>query len=143
MNFGKWIVISFILFAGFIASLVVICVRQDINLVSADYYQEELVHQHKMELIQNAQTLDSLPAFSIVPGAVLLVSFSDFDKIEEGELKLLRPSDNRLDKKFRIKSSTEKTQRYPLDVWSNGLYRASMQWKMDGKEFYYEKVIVL
>lgn len=134
--------VSFVLFAGFIASLVVICVRQDINLVSVDYYREELAHQHKMDLIQNAQALESLPVITM-EGTNLTVSFSDFDKIENGELKLLRPSDDRLDKKFKMKSSVEKTQRYPLDVWSKGLYRASMQWKMEGKEFYYEKVIVL
>lgn len=134
--------VSFVLFAGFIASLVVICIRQDINLVSVDYYREELAHQHKMELIQNAQALESLPEITM-EGTNLTVSFSDFDKIETGELKLLRPSDDRLDKKFQVRPSSEKTHRYPLDVWGKGLYRASMQWKMEGKEFYYEKVIVL
>lgn len=142
MNFGKWIVVSFVLFAGFIACLVVICIRQDINLVSANYYQEELAHQHKMEIIQNTHALQSLPVITL-EGTILTVSYSDFDKIETGELKLLRPSDDRLDKKFQMSSSTEKTQRYPLDVWGKGLYRASMQWKMEGKEFYYEKLIVL
>ena len=42
MNWGKSIVLSFILFAAFIGTLVTVCIRQDISLVSKDYYEEEL-----------------------------------------------------------------------------------------------------
>ncbi len=142
MNFGKWIVVSFVLFGVFIASLVAICVRQDINLVSLDYYNRELAHQQKMELIENANKLSSLPEFSIEAN-VLVVSFTDFKKVETGELHLLRPSDSKLDRKFAVTASSGKIQQYPLEVWSKGLYRASMQWRMDGQEYYYEKLIVL
>ncbi|GAB1444925.1 hypothetical protein MASR2M41_05710 [Flammeovirgaceae bacterium] len=141
MNFGKWIVVAFVLFAVFIATLVTVCIRQDISLVRPDYYQEELVHQHKMTLIQNAKSLEALPVISISEN-ILTISFSDFDKIEKGELRLLRPSDVKLDKKFTLQAGNQK-QQFPLDVWSKGLYRASVQWTMSGKEFYYERLIVL
>jgi hypothetical protein len=142
MDFGKWIIISFVVFASFIGTLVVICVRQDINLVSKDYYREELVHGQKMEFIQNAKALSSLPDFTI-SGNILTVSFSDFNKVEKGELRLLRPSDVKLDRKFTITPMGNAKQTYALEVWHKGLYRASMQWRMNGKEFYYEKLIVL
>ena len=142
MNFGKWIIVSFVLFASFIATLVVICVRQDINLVSSDYYREELVHGRKMECIQNAMTLDSLPDF-IINENVLTVSFSDFNKVEKGEVRLLRPSNAKLDRKFLITPKGEVNQTYALEVWHEGLYRASMQRQMNGKEHYLEKLIVL
>ena len=77
MNFGKWIVVAFVLFTVFIATLVTVCVRQDISLVRPDYYQEELVHQRKMTLIQNARTLETLPVISVTEN-VLKVSFPDF-----------------------------------------------------------------
>lgn len=142
MNFGKWIVVSFVLFTLFIATLVAVCVRQDINLVSKDYYKEELAHQQKMTLIKNTQSLESLPSLSL-SGNVLIVSFADLNKIQKGEVRLLRPSDSRLDKKFKLNEKGKLVQQFPLEVWSKGLYRAVMQWTMDGKEFYYEKLIVL
>lgn len=142
MNFGKWIVLAFVLFTVFIATLVTVCVRQDINLVRPDYYQEELRHQQKMTFIQNTKSLQSLPVIS-VSGNMLHVSFSDFDKIEGGELKLLRPSDMNLDQQFSLKADTKLEQQFPLQVWSKGLYRASMQWTMNGREYYYERLIVL
>jgi hypothetical protein len=42
MSWGKWIVVSFLLFAGFIATLVTICMKEDVGLVSSSYYDEEL-----------------------------------------------------------------------------------------------------
>ncbi|MEZ4944903.1 MAG: FixH family protein [Cyclobacteriaceae bacterium] len=141
MNFGKWIVVAFVLFTVFIATLVTVCVRQDISLVRPDYYQEELVHQRKMTLIQNARTLETLPVISVTEN-VLKVSFPDFDKMDKGEIQLLRPSDVNLDRKFALRAG-EKEQQFSLGTWSKGLYRASMQWTMEGKEFYYERIIVL
>ncbi len=142
MNFGKWIFVSFVLFTAFIATLVTVCVRQDINLVSANYYQEELVHEQKMNQIQNANNLKSKPLIS-VEGSVVSVSFDDFNKIEKGELKILRPSDARLDRHFKLSASQTQVRQFTLENSSKGLYRASMQWRMDGKDFYYEKLIVL
>ncbi len=141
MNFGKWIVVAFVLFTAFIATLVTVCVRQDISLVRPDYYQEELVHQRKMTLIQNTKTLEILPVIAVMEN-VLTVSFPDFDKMEKGEIQLLRPSDVKLDQKFSLKAG-EQTQQFQLATWNKGLYRASIQWTMKGKEFYYERIIVL
>jgi hypothetical protein len=30
-----------------------------------------------------------------------------------------------------------------LKVWERGLYRVSLTWKMEGKEYYFEKLMVL
>ena len=47
MNWGKSIVLAFVLFAVFIGVLVAVCVREDISLVSRNYYNEELDYQTK------------------------------------------------------------------------------------------------
>ena len=142
MHFGKWIVVAFVLFAVFIASLVTICVREDVSLVSSDYYQQELDHQQKITLVENALSLQSLPDISI-QGSVVTITYADFNKVEKGVLKLLRPSDQKLDRNFSFKHSVGDQQHFPLKGWSKGLYRASMEWTMEGKEYYFEKLIVL
>ncbi len=142
MNFGKGILLAFILFASFMAGLVYVCVKQDVNLVTKNYYQEELRHQGKMDRIQNANELEYQPSISFQSGA-LSVTYAEFNKIEEGKLKLIRPSDPSLDVNFDLKSSDTDFQNFNVPVWQKGLYRVSMQWKMEGKEFYIEKVLVL
>ena len=143
MNWGKWIVVSFVLFAVFIGTLVTVCVRQDINLVTKDYYKAELVYQDQIERQQNARLLDSKPTFAVVDDAYLVVSFDRFDEVEKGAVKLFRPSNEKLDQDFELQASGDVTQRFKLRSVNKGMYRVKMLWTMNGKEFYTEEVIYI
>jgi hypothetical protein len=142
MNFGKWIVVSFILFGAFIATLVTVCVRQDISLVTKNYYEEEIRHQQKIDRMNNARALPVQPEITLHPDRIT-VTFADFARVEGGELKLLRPSNIRLDHTFAVGGSQSQVQEFPLRRSDPGLYRASLRWSMNGKEYLIEKVIVL
>ncbi|MBL7856782.1 MAG: FixH family protein [Cyclobacteriaceae bacterium] len=143
MNWGKWIVVSFVLFAAFIGTLVTVCVRQDVNLVTKDYYKDELVYQDQIERQQNARVLDSKPSFTIIDQTYLVVSFDLFGEVEKGEVKLFRPSNEKLDQNFAIQTSGDVTQRFKLGAVDNGMYRVKMFWTMNGKEYYTEEVIYI
>lgn len=142
MNIGKWIVVSFILFGAFIAALVTICVRQDISLVTKNYYEEEIRHQQKIDRMQNAQSLPVRPEIKLHADRIT-ITFPHFNRVEAGELKLLRPSNIRLDHTFVVAASQTHVQEFRLRASNPGLYRASLRWSMDGKEYFIEKVIVL
>lgn len=142
MNFGKGIVLAFVFFALFIGTLVFICIKQDINLVSPTYYQEELMHSQKMIQMANTRGLSQEPIITVTDNTVE-VDFQQFGDLEEGELKLVRPSDAKLDQKFALHASPESRQQFTMQRWERGLYRASMTWTMNGKEYYVEKLIVI
>lgn len=142
MDFGKWILVAFIAFAIFIATLVAVCVRQDVSLVSKTYYQEELKHQDKIEKIKNAQQLRSLPEINVVGGSVRLV-YADFSNVSQGTLRFVRPSDARLDQTFQLLPQVGDSQQFELKTWETGLYRVTLQWTMNGKEFFMDKLIVI
>lgn len=142
MNFGKGIVLAFVFFALFIGTLVFICIKQDINLVSPTYYQEELMHSQKMIQMANTRDLSQEPIITVTDNTVE-VDFQQFGDLEEGELKLVRPSDAKLDQKFALHASAESHQQFTMQRWERGLYRASMTWTMNGKEYYVEKLIVI
>lgn len=142
MNFGKWIVVAFVLFATFIATLVTVCVRQDIPLVTKEYYQQELQYQEQIERAENALNLTDAPRISVADRK-LKIDYSMFGAVEKGELSLFRPSDPGLDEKFEIKASGGGTQVFSIRDPQPGLYRARLTWSQEGKEYYMEKVIVL
>lgn len=142
MNFGKGIFIAFILFASFMATLVIVCVKQDVNLVSANYYQEELKHQSKIDKIENATKLTIQPTISFQQGEMSVV-YDQFDEMKKGKLILTRPSDPQLDLTFDLKKTEATLQKFTLPKWEQGLYRVSIVWTMDDKEFYVEKIMVL
>ena len=142
MNWGKGIVISFILFAAFIGVLVAVCVREDVNLVSKNYYADELAYQQQIERINNTLQLQEKPDINVVNG-VMEVKFNQFNAMEEGEIKLFRPSDVRLDKQFKLLPSDQKAQQFDVRALPAGMYRIKMLWSMNGKEYYIENVITL
>ncbi|MCX8489833.1 MAG: FixH family protein [Cyclobacteriaceae bacterium] len=136
----KWVITSFFFFALFIGILVFVCVREDISLVSNNYYQDELRHQIKMDQQQNMADLKHQPIIKMTD-AQIDIFFQSLEKIEKGELRVARPSDERLDQRFEL--TNQPRQNLKLARWERGLYRVSMQWSMEGKDYYYEKLIVL
>ena len=142
MNFGKGIFIAFVLFAIFIGSLVYVCVTQSVPLVSRNYYQEELKHEVKMTQIQNANQLPNRPSISFNNGNIQ-VAFDRWNLVEKGQLKVMRPSDSSLDEIFSLTANKSTEQSFALHQWKKGLYRISMTWEMEGKEFYVERILVL
>ena len=142
MNFGKWIVVAFVLFAGFIGTLVTVCVRQDIPLVSKEYYQDELVYQDQIDRMENANMLDDKPEITLDAQAITVV-YDRFAEVQHGKLKLFRPSDSELDETFELSASTANSQVFQIKNPAPGLYRARLSWEQEGKEYYIEKILVL
>jgi hypothetical protein len=142
MSWGKGIVIAFIAFGLFIGALVTVCVRQDISLVSKNYYAEELMYQEQIDRLNNAAALTERPSMVIRAGK-LEVWFEGFERLEEGELVLTRPSDPRYDAKFTVNAGSDAVRVFDLSTYPNGLYNTALRWKMDGKEFLFQESISL
>lgn len=141
MNFGKWIVVSFILFAAFIGTLVTICLRQDISLVSKNYYKEELAYQTQIERLNNTHQLAQKPTVKIVAPSILKVQFHQLDEIQNGQLRLFCPSNSEMDRNFKLKLSNNGGEEIDLAGLESGMYKVKLLWTMQGKEFYLEEII--
>lgn len=139
MNFGRWILVAFVFFAAFMATLVTVCVREDVGLVSKNYYADELAYQTKMDQVKNASGLSFQPNISI-EGSLLKINFAGVGQIQKGQLALLCPSDRSKDQKFEIVSN-ENEQVFQLHENGRGLFRAGLKWTMGDKEYYVEKMI--
>lgn len=142
MNWGKWIIVAFIFFAAFIATLVTVCMRQDVSLVSKDYYANELVYQDQIQRINNANQLTQKPSIH-KSGDFLLLEFHQAKGIENGKLILFNPSDPAKDKIYAFSTPVETNLFIPLEDVKPGMYRAQLEWTMDGKEYFTETVITI
>ncbi len=141
MNFGKWIVVSFILFAVFIGTLVTICLREDISLVSKNYYKEELGYQVQIERLNNTHQLAQKPTVKVVEPNILKVEFNQLEEIQHGELKLFCPSNSKMDRNFKLKLLNNGGEEIDLAGLESGMYKVKLLWTMHGKEFYLEEII--
>ncbi|MCW5909859.1 MAG: FixH family protein [Cyclobacteriaceae bacterium] len=138
----RWILVSFILFALFIGTLVVVSMRQEVSLVSKSYYEDELKHSEKMQRMNNASTLAGKPTLSF-EGNKVKVSFDEFNTIENGKLTVQRPSKAALDYQFEVPAVPDQSQYFELKNWEQGLYRIGFSWSANGREYYVEKLLVL
>lgn len=141
MNWGKSIILAFVLFATFIAVLVTVCMRQDVSLVTKNYYQEELKYQDQIERIANTAALTTKPVIAAAERQLTL-SFDQLPNIDRGELRLFCPANASADKIFSLKATSGTTQVLGNDL-PRGMYRARMTWRMQGREFYLEQIIHL
>lgn len=142
MNWGKWIVVSFLLFAGFMAVIVTISMRQDVNLVSSQYYQDDLDFQQQLDRKNNTAALAQQPEITLTESQ-LQVSFPENATVESGVIKLFRPSSDKLDQNFVIQASSESNHVFEVKPLDKGAYRIKMTWKMEDKEYYLEKFVVI
>jgi hypothetical protein len=140
MNFGNWIVVAFVLFAIFIGVLVTVCVRQDISLVSKNYYGEELAYQDQIKRINNTTGLNIKPGITKIGNNTIQVTFDKAFKIENGKVKFFCPSDPKMDKDFELTANSN-TQLFNTSALRKGMYKVKLLWVMDGKEFYFEEII--
>lgn len=142
MNPGKWIVVVFVLFAAFIGTLVTVCMREDISLVTKDYYTQELAYQDQISRINNAATLTNKPQITVTRDFIR-VTFDSLSFVERGELDLFCPSDSKMDRNFEITMSDDQEFTYALSGLKTGMYRVKLLWSMDGKDFYLEEIVNL
>lgn len=142
MNWGKSIILAFVLFGVFIGVLVTVCVRQDVSLVSRNYYNEELDYQAQMDRAHNTNLLQKKPEITLMEGQSLKIAF-DFNGFDKGKLVFYSPADISEDKVFRLEPTSSPFQTFSLGTLKKGNYKVKMTWTANGKEFYFEKSIYI
>ena len=126
-----------------IISLVYISMQQDLNLVRADYYNEELAYQDQIDRINNYKNLLNKPEIKRY-GDVLSINFPQENiKMEKGQVWLYRPSVSEMDRKFEMKLDDKNQSTIPLHGLKVGLWKIKLSWSDGSKEFFTEESIVL
>jgi len=141
MNWGYRIFVSFVLFVGLIVTLVTISMRQDINLVAEDYYEQEIEYQDQIDRLKRTSELKVQPEIRLVKPENLVVIAMNQEKVEKGEALFFRPSDSTMDKLVTITNNA--SREISVAGWEPGLWKVKLSWQADGKEFYTEKTIFL
>jgi len=142
MNWSTGIIASFLGFGLFIGILVSVCIRQDISLVSKNYYEEELQYEDQIKRIRNTSELAQKPSVSIINNAIR-IQFADNQNPASCIVEFFRPSDHALDKQFTITSWVEHASRLETTTMPKGLYRLKIRWHSHDRDYFLEQPIIL
>ncbi len=140
MNWGKGIVTALTLFIGFISFLVVKIMSQDVDLVSEDYYKQEIDYEARIQKEQNG--LNNAAKIELIDQeAYVVVQLPDSSSLTNVVLNLKRPNDKKLDKSFKIEGT--KTFMLPKSSLEKGKYDLTIEYTINGEECLMKKVIKL
>lgn len=139
MNWGHKIIIVFIIFAAGIITLVTKSMRTKIDMVTKDYYGEELKYQDVIDGKQNARSL-SAPVLIAQQAEGIAVTFPRelHGSTLTGNIKFYRPSDEAMDIEMPLLLNDEGKQLINRQLFSKGNYQVKVQWQSKGKPFYQE-----
>jgi hypothetical protein len=140
MNWGKGIVLGMSAFIVFILVLVIILMRQNVNLESADYYSKEINYEKEISAMRNAEALDEkIKAISQEDHLLVqLPEEGDFGKIT---IKLIRPDNNKLDKEYSFNDT--RTFLIEKSELSKGAYKIEILYSFRGKECMQKETIYI
>ncbi len=135
MNWGHGLTFAFIAFASLMIFMAVKAFEQDIALVTADYYKEELAYQNRIDEINNSKQAMVVDIGKSVQGIALTFPVTP----ESGEVYMYRPSDQRLDRKFALTNSLHEI--IPEEQVASGYYILKLHWSDKERSYYQEKGI--
>ncbi len=142
MNWGHKIILVFVIFAAGILTLVTRSMRTKIDMVTKDYYSEELKYQEVIEGRNNANAL-SAPVKVSQPEETVNISMPHelIGQTFNGTITFYRPSDSGKDFEVPLQPDNSGNQTVERDKFVRGNYRVKIRWEMNNKPYYQEQVL--
>jgi nitrogen fixation protein FixH len=140
------IIATFVLFAAYIGYMVQQAMHSSVDLVSADYYQQELAYQQRMETVARTAALPVSVAVTYetaVSQLHLQLPPSFAGKHLEGNIHFFRPSDLKLDFTLPLQPSANLTQRINTQKIASGFWRIRVEFTADGQAYFVEKDLTI
>lgn len=142
MNWGKGIIVAFVLFFGVIFTLAYISMNTEFSLVADNYYEQELAYEDQLVRIRNVNNLAEKPEFSIDRSALkvrLQFPESLAQGIKEGKVKFYRASSSRHDKEEALILDKEFGFEQDIAQFVIGAWKIQLSWT-DGENEYYKEI---
>ncbi len=143
MNWGNKLILVFVVFVGFMGVLVYKSVNTRYDLVSKDYYKDELRYQDKIDGMANAAKVSDV---AVSQDAVNV--FVDFPKElngskSEGEAWFYCATDESKDKKIPLQADTNGRQVFAKNQLSKTHYLLKLSWKIGSNFYFAEKEVTI
>lgn len=139
MNWGHKIIIVFVVFAAGILTLVTKSMRTRIDMVTPDYYGEELKYQQVIDGKENVAGLSAAVSVAQPEEGIMLTFPRELlGKKITGQLTFYRPSDSGKDIHLPVQPDMAGHQLINRQLFIKGQYRMKVQWTMNDRPFYQE-----
>jgi nitrogen fixation protein FixH len=143
-HWGIGVTLVYAVFATGTIGFVVFAMQQQVDLVSADYYPQSLVHDAKMAATSRGASLGEAFSVAVEPDARnLAVAWPQGMRVEAGQITLYRASDARSDRAVPAAPDAAGRQVVPLDGMDRGAWIVRVDWTAGGRSYFAERRITL
>lgn len=140
ISWGNKIILMYVGFVIMILSMVIMSMREKVDMVTSDYYEKELHFQRQIEAAAHFRA--SGAGVSIVQShGELLLKFQGevWPKAGSMVLQFYRPSDQSLDFEVPFSAGPYAQQRIVHPTLTKGLYKVKAAWTFQGREYFFEE----
>ena len=143
MSWGNKLVVVFILFAIFIGAMVYKAFNTPVDLVSKDYYKEELRYQDKIDGMNNAAKISQVLVTQNQTAINIQFPKEHKTKAIVGEAFFYCVTDEKKD--FRLPIIIDSSASFVVlkNKLQKGIYTVQLNWQLDKEKFYKEQKIVV
>jgi hypothetical protein len=142
MSWGNKLVIVFLVFAALMATLVYKAVNTKFELVTKDYYKDELRYQDKIDGVANAAATGAITLSQDHSTVTLQLPVAMNNAIAEGEAWFYCKTNAGKDKRIPVRIENGK---YIFDkaTFAKDAYELKLQLVAGGKKFYFTDFITI
>lgn len=141
------IIAWFVVFGTGMAAWVVVAVRNDPELVRADYYEQEITYQQQLDRLQRTAAVRHQIALTYDAAGEQVVlrlpASPGGGSPPSGTIQFYRPSNARLDFAVPVALDAAGLQRVPAGKLQGGLWKVRVNWISGGQEFHHDQSLVL
>ena len=140
MNWGWRIALFLTLFISFILYMVIYSFGRTNDLVSEEYYNQEIQYQKNIDAQENALSIaKAVKIVSHEEKIVLLFPYSFDSNIEKGDISFYRPDNALLDRSFPMNLGEDNSQTFLKKNIVSGFYKITIQFVKNGELFLINK----
>ncbi len=143
MNWGNKLILVFIVFAVMMTVLVYKSVNTRYDLVSKDYYKDELRYQDKIDGMDNAAKVSDVVVTQDTDNVIVNFPKETKNSKTEGEAWFYCATDDLKDKKIPIQIDTTGKQIFSKKLLAKTNYILKLSWKVDTLNYFAEKRVIV
>ena len=138
MSWGNKLLLTFIGFAILMSTLVYNCTRHNFDLVSKDYYADEIRYQDKIDGMNNASKIGPLELSQNTANILIKLPSEMIGRHITGEAWFYCATNAKLDKKIMLSTNSEGRQFIDKSNLAKTNYLVKINWKAGDKLYYSE-----
>jgi hypothetical protein len=144
MSWGWKITILYGSFVAMMVTLVVLCMQQDIPMVTENYYEKDLQYETHINRVANSGELaEDVKVVYNQKTQQITVTFPKEMTDLTGEILCFRPSQEGLDFTLPIKDLKENSITFGSSEMIKGRWKVKIDWEGDGEIYYKEAAIFI